>query len=404
MPDSIDDLEAKLNELSKIKIYNAEVKEGAQYILDHLPAPEDKKAEEKVRLLLLRCKTRLLQPTISKEAEDDINTILKLDKGSAETWVELSECLFRRSACREALDALDNALRLDPNHIQALCQYSQVQRNRCATEKLTVEEKRAIFDDAIAKAKQAIKVDMKSGNAWNTLALSLLSKTTLEGANRDDLRRAYSAMTRAEQNEPNDPDVHFNKGMLESLLGHFGAAANEFATAAQLDHFRLKGTRALFEENVTVLRRVNTSIQNTHGIGKREFKKLCKNLDQFIKKNGDAHGIVSNFCIINVISEPLMMPVVLLGVDKSHHFAVLLVHQVKAETFKIGDIVSAQTPKLVEEAVIDRAEAAPSYGLDEPIETSVPHIFVDPQTFLVNGHSIPDSFRASLQVSSRVFT
>lgn len=399
----LDELEKELAELSKIKIYNEEVKNGAASILDRLPSPEDKGVDDKVRILLMRCKVRLLQPKVSKEAEEDINTILKLNKGSAETWVELSECLFRRNACKEALDALENALRLDPNYIPALCQYSQIQRNRCGTENFTAAEKQSLLEDAVSKAKAAIQIDPESGEAWNALSLSLLSKSTLLGATREELRKSYAAMQQAEAKEPEDPDVHYNKGMLESLTGHFGAAASEFGKAYSLDQYRLKGTKAAYEENLDVLRRINSSMQNSKGIGKREFKKMCKNLDSFIKKNGDVQGEVINFCVINIVSEPLMQPVSLLVIDPSHKFSLLLFYQVKSGAFKIGDVVSAPSRTLQREDVVHRVDAVPAFGSSDTTEVALPHIFGESNAVMVNGRRIPESFRASLQVSSRLF-
>lgn len=401
---SIDELESQVAQLSKRKIYNSDVEEQAKRILSELPSLESQQsADEKVRLLLLRCKTRLLRPTVSKEAEEDINTILKLNKGTTETWVELSECLFRRNACKEATDALDNALRLDPGHVPALCQYSQVLRNRCASEKLSTEEKRGMLADAVEKAKKAVSIDANSGDAWNALGLSLLSKATLEGADRDELRRASAAMEQALQKSPEDPDVHFNMGMLESLRGRFAPAAAEIAKAYEMDRLHLKGAVSAFEENVSILRRANSSMANARGIGKREFKKWTKSLAAFIRKNGDGAGTVSNFCVLNILSEPLMQPVTLLAIDPNNKFCLLLFHQVKSGAFKIGDVISTLKSSIITEEDVQRIEAYPSLDLAEPVELALPRLFGDSASLMVNGHRIPDAFRASLQVSARLF-
>lgn len=401
---SVDELEKKLEELQKIKIFNHEVESGVQHILSHLPPPEEtKNMDEKVRILTLRCKARLLLPSKSQEAEDDINTILKLNKGSADTWVELAEFLFRRSACKEAIDALENTLRLDAKHVPALCLYSQVQRNRCASENCSVEEKKCLMEEAVEKAKRAIQINVDCAEAWNTLALSLLSKATMDGASREDLRKVYSAMQQAEQKNPLDPDVHFNKGMLESLLGHFSDAAKEFAKAYEQDPYRLKGIMASFTENVNILRRVNTSIEKTKGISKREFKKLCKELGAFCRKNGDAHGHVSNYSVINILSEPLMQPVTLLVVDPRNKFSLLMIYQVQCGAFKIGDIISAPHFSITTEDLEEAVDPVQALGLEEPLRVSLPHIYSSTKNLMINGRPLGESYKASLQVSSRVF-
>lgn len=401
------DLEKKLEILSSPETRPTlfkDVEDAARDILEQLPNPDEQgTVEEKARILRLRSKARLLLPAVSKEAEEDLNTVLKLNKGSSETWVQLSECLLRRNASTEAIDALENALKLDPNNISALCQYSQVLRNRCATENILPAEKQALLEDAIAKAKKGIQIDPESGDAWNSLSLSLLSKSTLEGANHSGIRRAYSAIEKATEKSPRDPDMHFNKGMLESLLGHFGAATKEFLIAHELDKYGLKGARVSYEDNVGILRCVLNSMESAKGIGRREFKKISKEITSYVKKNGDANGLVSNFCVVNLVSEPLMQPVVLLTIDPKHKFCLLMLYQCKSGAFKIGDIISIPASSLLRDDFPQIVEPYAPFDQDTRLEINLPQFYGDASKLHVNGRAVADHLKSSLQVSARLF-
>lgn len=398
-------------EAKKIKVYTPEVENEVKYILSHLPPlPEEPElVEDKVRILQIRSNVRLLKPSACSECEEDLNKILKLNKGSFETWVSLGECLLRRNACKEAMEAVNNAIRLDPQYPPALCLYSQILRCRCSSqENLLIDEKKLLLDDAIAKSKACIALNVENGDAWNSLALSLLSRATLEGASRADLRRAFSAIEQAVKQSPEDPDVRFNKGMLESLLGRFDAAAVELVRAHKIDKKGLKGVKSEYEENVGVLRRIVSTIENIQGTGKRDYRTCVKELEFFSSKYGNRNGAVRHFSILNIVSASTMQPVVLLTIDVHQKFVVLLVYQVRSGAFKISDTVTLPIqvlhPEKGKRMMTQRVEPYPPFDQMEPVEVNLLHFYVDfPQLIQINGQEIPESFRASLQVSARVF-
>lgn len=410
---TLPELEGKWADLETMntKLYSKEIEEKIQFIIDHLPplSEDPTKADDTARVLEISCNTRMLRPAVCKEAEEDINKILRMNKGSAETWVSLSECLLRRNACKEASEALNNALRLEPKSIPALCKYSQVLRCRCASkEKLPLDEKKKLLDDAIKMSKSAVELDVQNGEAWNSLSLSLLSRVTLEGASKEDLRRAFSAIQQSVRLCPDDPDVHFNKGMMESLLGRFDTAAVELIRAHELDRNGLKVAKAAYEENVGILRRICSTIENTKGVGKKDFIKCVKELEFFSKKYGNQNGTIGHFSVLNVVSAPTMQPVVLLTLDVHNRFVLLLIYQVRSGAFRIGETVSVPITDLEVEnskpLMSQRVEPYPPFDQTEPVEVNLPRFFVDcPHLLQINGREVPEGFRASLQVSAKLF-
>ncbi|KPI84796.1 hypothetical protein ABL78_6146 [Leptomonas seymouri] len=399
---SLDVLEKEVADLKKNRVFNDAVRKGAEHVLATLPSPD--KANDtntKVRLLLLRSRAALLLPPVSREAEKDLNAALKLQQGSADTWVALSECLLRRNAFKEACDALDSALRVDPTHTEALCKYSQIQRNRCGESGVTPEQRKAYLEDAVVKGHAAVASNIDDADAWNTLALSLLSKATLEGMTFEGARKALSAMLQAEKKAPEDPDVPYNKAVLESLLGHYGTAAMDYWKAYQLDKDRLKGTRYLCEVNTKVLLRMLNRMKAVCGIGRREFNKLCARVEQSQKKYTQPAS-VRVMGVVDVVTEPTMQPVALLVSDEKGNFGVLLMLEVRSTTFKIGDLIAyvASTPV---EKVTHRITAGPAVG-EEAIELTIEHAYPNAKTMLVNGQPLPNSAHVPLQMSSRLFT
>ncbi|KAL7696589.1 hypothetical protein N2W54_006314 [Lotmaria passim] len=398
---SLDALEKEVAELKGIRVFNDNVRKGAEHVLASLPSAENEKdTNTKVRILLLRSRAALLLPRVSREAEKDLNAALKLRQGSAETWVELSECLLRRNAFKEACDALDNALRINPAHTEALCKYSQIQRNRCGESGVTPEQRRAYLDDAITKGRAAVASNIDNADAWNTLALSLLSKATLEGMTFDGARKALSAMQQAEKKAPEDPDVPYNKAVLESLLGLFGVAAMDYWRAYQLDSDRIKGTRHLCEENAKVLQRALSRMKTVNGIGKREFKKLCTRVEQAHKKytQNTSAKLVG---VVDIVTEPTMQPVTLLVADEKGNFGFVLLHEVRSTAFKIGDVLAyaATTPV---EMVTHSVTVGPAVA-DEPVELTIEHAYPNAKAMLVNGQPLPVTAHVPLQMTSRLF-
>lgn len=399
---SLDALEKEVADLQSIRVFSETVRKGAEHVLASLPSPDtEKDTTTKVRILLLRSRATLLLPRVSRDAEKDLNAALKLQQSSPETWVELSECLLRRNAFKEACDALESALRLNPAHTEALCKYSQIQRNRCGESGVTPEQRKAYLDDAVAKSRAAVASNIDSADAWNTLALSLLSKATLEGMTFDGARKALAAMQQAERKAPEDPDVPYNKAVLESLMGHFGVAAMDYWRAHELDNDRLKGTRRLYEESAGVLLRTLNRMKTVNGIGKKEFKKLCTRVEQAHKKY-PATASARLVGVVDIATEPTMQPVTLLVTDEKSRFSFVLLHEVRPTSFKIGDVLafSAATPV---ESFTHSVTAGPAVSGEAPLELTIDHVFPNARVMLVNGQPLPSSAHVPLQMTSRLF-
>lgn len=404
--ETLESLEERLAELTAVKVFDQRVSEGVQSILNAMPSPdEEKNTDRKVRLLLLRSKAKLLIPLASKEAERDLHMVLKLRQGSADAWIELSECFLRRNAFKEACEALDNALRAEPKSIAALCKYSQVLRNRCGEAGVTHEQKMLYLGDSVARAREAVQSDVDSGDAWNTLSLSLLSVATAEGMTFVGARKALAAMQQAARKVSGDPDIHFNKAVLESLVGEFGAAVADFGCAFNLDSARLKGTKRLCQENAAVLQRTVTRMKNAFGIGRRDIKKTQTNLANAVAKAKSVASPSSNHkyvAVVDIVTEPSMQPQALLALDEQESFSFVLLYGVSGSSFKIADVVSFPMAQTQQMEITHNVPDVPQVDV-AALSLTIKHYYTDANQLLVNGRVLPSHSRVPLQLSSRLF-
>lgn len=398
---NLDELEQWVTELKKVRVFNDDVNKATKEILAQIPSPEEERnPSAKARLFSLRGRTAMLLPRVSKEAEKDLNAALKLEPGSVDTWVELAECLLRRNAFKEACDALDSALRINPTHTQALCKYSQIQRNRCGSGKVTPEERKKYIDDSAEKARAAVRCAVDNADAWNTLSLSLLGKVMLEGVTFDGVRKALAAMRQAANKASDDPDVLYNMAVLDGLLGHFGEAATHYWLAYELDKDRLRSARRQSEAYMNVLIRTQNRMRVSSAIGKREFKKICTRVETSEKKysTGTPVNVVG---VVDVVTDTSTQPIALLVSNMAGEFSYVLLHGIGSTVFKIGDVVAY--PKSAPSNVICHSvKACPALSVDA-FEVSLPHVHPDPRGILVNGQPLPPSAFVPLQMSSRLF-
>ena len=154
------------------RVLNDDAKAEAEKIIaaaSGADALEGLDAATKARLLIARARAHLLLPAYSKEAEADLSKALKLRPSDALAWVTMSESLWKRDAIKEARDVLVSALAQDSKCVPALCQLSRILRayaGKVATEN---EERLALMEESVARAKEAIALDMNSGEAWAAL-------------------------------------------------------------------------------------------------------------------------------------------------------------------------------------------------------------------------------------------
>ncbi|ORC90708.1 tetratricopeptide repeat domain 5 [Trypanosoma theileri] len=412
MNDTIGELESKLDELTRIKVFDDDVRSGVDSLLESMPNPdEERDPDRRIRLLVLRCKALTLLPVFSMEAERDCSAALKLRHDRPDLWVLLSECLARRRATREACDALDHALRLDAANVEALCQYSRLLRGLSADPQVPAGERQRHLLEAVARGKAAASAAPGCADGWHSYAIALLSAALADGVDLAGVRRAALAMRQAATLASSDPDVRFNKAAIEGLLGHFGTAACDLLAAHEADPRRLPGTLRLLEDHIAILRRARSRIDSAQQTGKRAFAALLAKLPtpaEGATTRNLLEGQTMPTCritvgVVDVLSESTMEPMVVLAAEKSGEFVLLLFYGLQRNAIKINDtIITLSFPGSTVLRVQHDVPAVPLLD-SSSFESTYTQVFVDLKTTLVNGSPIPARMLLPPRISSRLF-
>jgi tetratricopeptide (TPR) repeat protein len=397
--EALADISKRIDDLAR-RVFSEAVKTETEAVLAALPSPDQAglDAARKARVLTLRARARLILPAYSKEAEADLSKALKLRPGDTAAWVAMSECLWKRDALKEARDALDSALSVDPKCVPALAQLSRILRAFCSRKEIPSEERVQLMELSVAKAKEAVAIDMTSGEAWAALGIALMQQTVALGMDLGLLRKALQALTQAGRRNEQDPDIAYNRGVVRKCLGEYGAACNDFAKAYELDPAGLstalkekqsvaallagfQGVMAAFTTTTTAPSAAPASTDAAPGATttaaaaagsstetkqQRDFKKNVLSklplvdaanpnrefvpLRAILAKSAGAaasdtqHATWAALRVIELVSSPSDQPLCYMAVDREGTFCALLVYRVLPAAMSAGDVAFVPFP------------------------------------------------------------
>lgn len=392
----------------KAATYTPELKDLVTALVGDIPPITDATPRaEKVLVYILRAKSLLLLPTYSAEAEADLNRALKLDpSSSADTYVALSECLWRKNQEEEAIDAVQSALEIDEKHIGALCQMSRLVRALAAKSTAapttaggssssnaagasstsagtssavssansdagaspavapkTEAERADLLQKSVTFAKKALSVDLKSGEAWSALGLAHIQVAVATGFGYAGLKKAVAAMQQAVAKCPNDPDVHYNYAVVLEATGAYALAAEEYATAARIDPL-LKGANKSAEAcRATIERHVSCAKEAAKNeplkkelLFKLPAAKISPNglvtvgsLADLAEVpaatlSGPGAGHAVSLMVVGLISPGGVYPLCYHCVDRNSQSCMLLVPRLQSSAIQKRDVVTVTIP------------------------------------------------------------
>ncbi len=125
------------------------------------------------------------------------------------------EILSKSENYDKALTAYQNALILDPNHVEALC-------GKSSMEALTER-----YSDALTTIEQALESDSKVYQAW------VIKGEVLKGQERYD--EALAALKEAYKINSNDPEISYQKARIHSLKNKTNRAFQSLREAINLN-------------------------------------------------------------------------------------------------------------------------------------------------------------------------
>lgn len=421
---SLAELEAEVVNLNLL-VYSPEVKAKVEVILSAIPDPDQQAStDEKVRVLLLRARAKLLLPTFSKEAEVDVNKALRLNQKAPLTWVVLSEAYWRRNALAEARDALESALKIDPKCQPALAQYSRILRSMCSLPDTANEEKLNLLKESENKAREAVSVNPDDGESWSVLGVAIVQQAVARSMDLNLMKKALAALNQAGAKCPQNPDVYYNRGAVHMAFGHFGAAVEDFNKAYTLDPAGLKGARGLTEQNYEILLNARKKSKPFAGLTEKDFKKnvasrlptkgpsgsqnfvyLADVMDKVfppIKKDETPKVEWVAVKVMDILCSPSSQPLVYLVADTVGSTSLLLLYRVNSTAVKINDTVMIPFPPSSAASLVHQT---PDISFLEVKSDSfaTPTILADSQTLLVNGNPIAAKYFSAPVLGTRQF-
>lgn len=416
----LDSLEKKVADLGDL-VYDPQMLPDIEQVIASVPNIDDlKETKDKVRALIVRGKARLLLPTYSKEVDQDIDRALKLDQSNPASWVALSESFWRRNSVREARDALESALRVDPKCQSALCQYSRILRSQASGEGVPAEQVMAFLAESSAKAKESVSIDVNHGESWGVYGVALLQEAVARGIELPLMKKALSALSQGAAKMPNNADVFYNRAAVNKIFGYFGAAIQDYLKAYELDPRGLKVAKLLAEDSYAVVKKAVDKINNFGGMREADFKRNV--IDKIPEKIASSDAIMVSFNtvmnktidakskvgfvavkVVDQLADPKSQPLVYLVADREASFALMLVYRTQIAAIKVGDTVLIPFPpssaatlghQIPESAVLQSTAAS---------TLVTPLVYVESSTLIVNGAPIPAKFNAMPRVASRLF-
>ncbi len=299
--------------------------------------------EQKAKIYFLRGKLLEVFHDYNKESEDCLSKSVKLNPQFMDAWNVLGHCLWKKNDLIGAKNCYTTALSLNRNKV-SLRELSRVLRLIDPTQQITgsgtTEDSSSSrssssgsgshrtknnttsnssssshnnshndmlrqqlltririenLKESVARAKEAIQLDMSDGESWYVLGNAYLSHYIAYSLNISDLDRALAAFRRAESSPSaiaHDPDLHYNRSMILKLLERYEEAYQGFVRAMELD--------PSLHEQCTVHMRdieqlVNRSVELIDSRGQLSPKELKATLSKFPK--------LINCCVQNHLQE-----------------------------------------------------------------------------------------------------
>ena len=241
-----DDVFAKVDELYHFRDLYLEEHPLSQ--ADQKPVDVEKKMREtlnivdenqkclknKAEYLMLKGKCLNVKSKHDEEAQEIMSKAVKLDPKQVEAWNILGECFWKKGDIDSAKNCFTGALQHSTNKV-ALRNLSMVLRQFGSSR----EEKLQYITDGVAKAKEAVNLDIADGTSWFVLGNAYLAQFFGGTQSEQVLQLCLKAYTQAEKDAvaKNNPDLHFNRSMCYLYQSDFKAALYSFITASRLDPF-----------------------------------------------------------------------------------------------------------------------------------------------------------------------
>lgn len=149
--------------------------------------------------------------------------LVAADPGSAPGWTGLARCRARLGDPRGALPAVEEALRADPEYVQAVLMRGNILADL------------GRHTEAVAAALEGVRIAPEAFGAHLVLARALLLARTGRGAKSREMREAYVVANNAVRLAPEEPATHYVLGVVAHQMRRHDLAEQAYNNALRLD-------------------------------------------------------------------------------------------------------------------------------------------------------------------------
>jgi len=157
-------------------------------------------------------------------------------ENTAESWYKSGQELERTGAWQEAIDAYDQAIKLNPEYEEAWCAKCKALSNENL--RLSGEGQDTTFDDAVNACNKAIEIDPKNARSWSGKGF-VLSQEAMLTANKSEYNDSLLAYEKAIEVAGSDTsalsEAWRGKGTALSQMGRSGEALAAQEKAIELN-------------------------------------------------------------------------------------------------------------------------------------------------------------------------
>lgn len=391
----------------------AQMKAMVDSIIAAVAAVEPANAAEKAALKYYHGKALDAMSQYSSEAEELLSAAVKLDPSRIDAWNSLGNCFWKKKDLQAAMNCFTGAAKQKPN-AASLRQLSMLMRQMGDTP----QERLANIKESVAKAKEAVAVDVTDPKSWYVLGNAYLSTFFSCDHKPEDLTAAMKAYARADaKGDSKNPDLHYNSANVLMFQEEYDMAVASYRKALSIDP-SLPAQDAI-DGLVRQVKRVANLVKRKAKTKAKKLKQLAASLpteaiQKKVAESKDAEG--RTFCKLSDLKEgpnPGKMlllkmlisairtdnpPATLVMMDADQGTAALSLYHL---TMSACDRFSHRDTFIVVDPIIKVVGlTAESGGGDGGV--SYPCIQVlNPNTFYVNGRSVSGAFaHADLKISN----
>jgi len=263
-----------------------------------------------------------------------------------------------------------------------------------------------MWKKSVDLAKEAVGLDLKDGESWYVLGNAYLSNYFVNAKKLDELQAALKAYNQAEnQLQKKNPDLYYNRGIIQSYLEDFDKAIENFQKADAIDPNL--NAKDQISKILDIIKSIDTIIATKSKMKAKVLANVVKSIPCVLKsqpkhlgdtkyeiksldeiKIGPNKGAILSCKITNVISNKGEVPAKFVFVDFKSNFGNLSVYHCNDDIY---DQVREQTDIYVIDPNIKEIKLN---AYDKVAEYKTVQLF-DPESIYIDSQKISTIFSPS---------